>query len=209
MKTILLTIATLFAVSTFAQKNFESDMKKTLTEWNKGNHSSEANFKQLINDYPNEWLPKYYVTFSEVLKTFESKDVDKNEEILSNVKTQIDDLVKNNPLNTEILNLKALYLTAEIVQNPMQKGAIYYPEVLQTYQKSLLLNPTNPRTILGLAEFNINTAKYGGIDDITQDCKNVKKSLALFEAEKPKNNEPKWGKDRAEALLNNECKNVQ
>ncbi|WP_312313710.1 tetratricopeptide repeat protein [Empedobacter brevis] len=209
MKTILLTITTLFAVSTFAQKNFESDMKKTLTEWNKGNHSSEANFKQLINDYPNEWLPKYYVTFSEVLKTFESKDVDKNEEILSNAKTQIDDLVKNNPLNTEILNLKALYLTAEIVHNPMQKGAIYYPEVLQTYQKSLLLNPTNPRTILGLAEFNINTAKYGGIDDITQDCKNVKKSLALFEAEKPKNNEPKWGKDRAEALLNNECKNVQ
>ena len=209
MKTILLTIATLFAVSTFAQKNFESDMNKTLAEWYKGNHSSEANFKQLINDYPNEWLPKYYVTFSEVLKTFESKDVDKNEEILSNVKTQIDDLVKNNPLNTEILNLKALYLTAEIVQKKKKKGAIYYPEVLQTYQKSLLLNPTNPRTVLGLAEFNINTAKYGGIDDITQDCKNVKKSLALFEAEKPKNNEPKWGKDRAEALLNNECKNVQ
>ncbi|MDM1552163.1 hypothetical protein [Empedobacter falsenii] len=124
MKTIFLTIAILFAVSTFAQKNFESDMNKTLTEWNKGNHSFEANFKQLINDYPNEWLPKYYLTFSEVLKTFESKDGDKNEEILSNVKTQIDDLVKNNPLNIEILNLKALYLTAEIVQNPMQNGAI-------------------------------------------------------------------------------------
>ena len=207
MKTIFLTIAILFAVSTFAQKNFESDMNKTLAEWYKGNHSSEANFKQLINDYPNEWLPKYYLTFSEVLKTFESKDVDKNEEILSNAKTQIDDLVKNNPLNVEILNLKALYLTAEIVQNPMQNGAIYYPEVLQIYQKSLALNPSNPRSILGLAEFNINAAKYSGMD-ITQDCKNVKKSLALFDAEKPKNNEPKWRKDRAEALLNNECKNV-
>ena len=207
MKTIFLTIAILFAVSTFAQKNFESDMNKTLAEWYKGNHSSEANFKQLINDYPNEWLPKYYLTFSEVLKTLESKDVDKNEEILSNAKTQIDDLVKNNPLNVEILNLKALYLTAEIVQNPMQNGAIYYPEVLATYQKAKLLNPTNPRTVLGLAEFNINAANYSGMD-IKHDCENVKKSLALFDADKPKKNEPNWGKDRAEALLNNQCKSV-
>ena len=205
MKTIFLTIAILLSVSTFAQKNFESDMNKTLTEWYKGNHSSEANFKQLINDYPNEWLPKYYLTFSEVLKTFESKDVDKNEKILLNAKTQIDDLVKNNPLNVEILNLKALYLTAEIVQNPMQNGAVYYPEVMQTYQKALVLNPTNPRSVLGLAEFNINAAKYSGMD-ITQDCKNVKKSLALFTNEKPKKNEPKWGKERAEELLKNQCK---
>ena len=208
MKTIFFTIATFISISTFAQKNFEAEMSKTLTEWNKGNHSSEVNFKQLVNDYPNEWLPKYYMIMSDILKTFENKDKVNNEKILFNVKIQLNDLVKNNLFNTEILNLKALYLTAEIVQNPMQNGAIYYPEVLDIYQKSLTLNPNNPRTILGLAEFNINAAKYSGMD-ITQDCKNVKKSLALFDAEKPNNNEPKWGKDRAEALLNNECKNVQ
>ncbi|MFV0158563.1 hypothetical protein OBK24_08890 [Empedobacter falsenii] len=208
MKTIFLTIATLFSISAFAQNKFESDLSTILVEWNKGNHSSEANFKQLINDYPNEWLPKYYLSLSEILKTFESIDADYNEKILSQVKIQLDDLLKSNPLNTEILNLKALYLTAEIVQNPMQNGAVYYGEVLQIYQKSLALNPTNPRSVLGLAEFNINSAKYSGMD-ITQDCKNVKKSLALFDAEKPKNNEPKWGKNRAQNLLNNECKTVQ
>lgn len=208
MKTIFLTIATLFSVSTFAQNKFETELNTTLIEWNKGDHSSEANFKQLINDYPNEWLPKYYLTLAEILKTFESKDEDKNEEILTNAKIQVDDLVKSNPLNTEILNLKALYLTAELIQNPMQTGAIYYPEILETYQKSLAINPSNPRSVLGLAEFNINAAKYSGMD-ITQDCKNVKKSLALFDAEQPKMNEPNWGKDRAEMLLNNECKNVQ
>ncbi|MCA4782908.1 hypothetical protein IF125_11690 [Empedobacter stercoris] len=208
MKTIFLTIATLFSISAFAQNKFESDLSTILVEWNKGNHSSEANFKQLINDYPNEWLPKYYLSLSEILKTFESNDADYNEKILSQVKIQLDDLLKINPLNTEILNLKALYLTAEIVQNPMQNGAVYYDKVLQTYQKSLALNPTNPRSVLGLAEFNINSAKYSGMD-ITQDCKNVKKSLALFDAEKPKNNEPKWGKNRAQNLLNNECKTVQ
>lgn len=208
MKTIFLTIATLFSISAFAQNKFESDLSTILVEWNKGNHSSEANFKQLINDYPYEWLPKYYLSLSEILKTFESIDADYNEKILSQIKIQLDDLLKSNPLNTEILNLKALYLTAEIVQNPMQNGAVYYGEVLQIYQKSLALNPTNPRSVLGLAEFNINSAKYSGMD-ITQDCKNVKKSLALFDAEKPKNNEPKWGKNRAQNLLNNQCKTVQ
>ena len=207
MKTIFLTIATLLSVSTFAQKNSETELSKTLTEWNKGNHSSQANFKQLVNDYPNEWLPKYYLALSETLNVFESTDREANDKILTNVKELLEDLETKNPLNTEILNLKALYLTAEIVQNPMQNGAIYYPEVLATYQKAKLLNPINPRTVLGLAEFNINAANYSGMD-IKHDCENVKKSLALFDADKPKKNEPNWGKDRAEALLNNQCKSV-
>ncbi|WP_314242278.1 hypothetical protein [Empedobacter tilapiae] len=71
-----------------------------------------------------------------------------------------------------------------------------------------ILNSNNPRSVLGLAEFNINAAKYSGMD-LTQDCKNVKKSLALFDAEKPKNNDPNWKKVHNVALLNNECKNAQ
>ena len=205
MKTFLLTIATLISVSTFAQKNFDTEMSKSLTEWKQTN--SSANFEQLSKNFPNEWLPKYYLAFSEVLSTFENKNAEENYKNLDEAKTIIEALQADNLMNSEILNLKALYLTAEIVQNPMQNGAIYYPEVLQIYQKSLMLNPSNPRSVLGLAEFHINAAKYSGMD-ITQYCKNVKKSLALFDAEKPKNNEPKWRKDRAEALLNNECKNV-
>ena len=207
MKTIFFTIATFISISTFAQKNFEAEMSKTLTEWNKGNHSSEVNFKQLVNDYPNEWLPKYYLALSETLKTFQSNNKDQNEQILNEVKILVDDLVSKNPLNTEVLNLKALYLTAEIVQNPMVNGGLYYPEVNKLYQKALAINPNNPRSVLGAAEFNINAANYSGAD-ITQDCKNVKKALALFEVDKPKVNEPNWGKDRVEALLNNQCKNL-
>ncbi len=207
MKKILLTIVTLFSVSAFGQNNIDTDLGKTLKVWNNGNHKSEANFKQLVNDYPNEWLPKYYLALSETLKTFQSNNKDQNEQILNEVKILVDDLVSKNPLNTEVLNLKALYLTAEIVQNPMVNGGLYYPEVNKLYQKALAINPNNPRSVLGAAEFNINAANYSGAD-ITQDCKNVKKALALFEVDKPKVNEPNWGKDRVEALLNNQCKNL-
>ena len=205
MKTFLLTIATLISVSTFAQKNFETEMSKSLTEWKQTN--SSANFEQLSKDFPNEWLPKYYLAFSEVLSTFENKNAEENYKNLDEAKTIIEALQADNLMNPEILNLKALYLTAEIVQNPMQKGAENTPIIQQLYAKSLMLNPSNPRSVLGLAEFNINLANYSGAD-ITQDCKNVKKSLALFDADQPKKNEPKWGKDRAESLLNNQCKTI-
>ena len=205
MKTFLLTIATLISVSTFAQKNFETEMSKSLTEWKQTN--SSANFEKLSKDFPNEWLPKYYLVFSEVLSTFENKNAEENYKNLDEAKTIIEALQADNLMNPEILNLKALYLTAEIVQNPMQKGAENTPIIQQLYAKSLMLNPSNPRSVLGLAEFNINLANYSGAD-ITQDCKNVKKSLALFDADQPKKNEPKWGKDRAESLLNNQCKTI-
>ena len=206
MKTFLITIATLISVSTFAQKNFEAEMSKSLIEW-KQNGSSTANFEQLSKDFPKEWLPKYYLAFSEVLSTFENKNAEENYKNLDEAKTIIEALQADNLMNSEILNLKALYLTAEIVQNPMQKGAENTPIIQQLYAKSLMLNPSNPRSVLGLAEFNINLANYSGAD-ITQDCKNVKKSLALFDADQPKKNEPKWGKDRAESLLNNQCKTI-
>ena len=206
MKTFLITIATLISVSAFAQKNFEAEMSKSLIEW-KQNSSSTANFEQLSKDFPKEWLPKYYLAFSEVLSTFENKNAEENYKNLDEAKTIIEALQADNLMNSEILNLKALYLTAEIVQNPMQKGAENTPIIQQLYAKSLMLNPSNPRSVLGLAEFNINLANYSGAD-ITQDCKNVKKSLALFDADQPKKNEPKWGKDRAESLLNNQCKTI-
>jgi hypothetical protein len=205
MKTFLITIVTLFSVSVFAQNNLESDLHQTLIEWNKGNHSSEANFKQLVKQYPYEWLPKYYLAFSETLSVLQSNDKDYNQAKLTDINVLVDDLVRNNPKNAEVFNLKALYLTAEIIQNPMQNGAIFYSEVLDTYQNALSINTNNPRSVLGLAEFNINAAKYNR-KDITQDCESVKKSLALFDAEKKSTTEPRWGKDRAEALLNNQCK---
>ena len=206
MKTFLITIATLISVSTFAQKNFEAEMSKSLIEW-KQNSSSTANFEKLSKDFPKEWLPKYYLAFSEVLSTFENKNIEENYKKLDKAKAIIDELQAENLMNPEILNLKALYLTAEIVQNPMQKGAENTPIIQQLYTKSLVLNPSNPRSVLGSAEFNINLANYSGAN-ITQDCENVKKALVLFDTDQPKKNEPKWGKDRAENLLNNQCKSI-
>lgn len=71
-----------------------------------------------------------------------------------------------------------------------------------------ILNSNNSRSFFGLAEININEPKNIGIG-FTQDCKNVKKILALFDTEKPENNDSNWEKVHNVALLNNECKKVQ
>lgn len=199
MKTIFLSIVSFFSISVLAQNNLENDLNKAL------NSSEKANLVELVKTYPNEWLPKYYLALSDVVSVLEKENKTESSKILDEAKSLINKLESQAPKNVEVLNLKALYLTAEIVQDPLTNGGIYYPEVIETYQKALELNPNNPRSILGLAEFNINAANYIGTD-ITQDCKNVKKSLALFTNEKPKKNEPKWGKERAEELLKNQCK---
>ncbi|WP_413533436.1 hypothetical protein [Empedobacter brevis] len=66
-----------------------------------------------------------------------------------------------------------------------------------------IVNPNNQHSILSCATFNNNVSKYKRMNS-TQDCKNAKKSLALFNAVKPI-----YRKDYEEMLLNNECKNVQ
>jgi tetratricopeptide (TPR) repeat protein len=199
MKTIFLSIVSFLSISVLAQNNLENDLNKAL------NSSEKSNLVELVKNYPNEWLPKYYLALSEVVSVLEKENNNESSKMLDEAKSLINKLENQDPKNVEILNLKALYLTAEIVQDPLTNGGIYYPDVLETYQKALRLNPNNPRSVLGLAEFNINAANYIGTD-ITQDCKNVKKSLALFTNEKPKKNEPKWGKERAEELLKNQCK---
>lgn len=205
MKTIFLSIISLLSITVLAQNTVEKDLNKALVSWEKAEPSSKSNFEELVKTYPNEWLPKYYLALSEVVNVLDNAKKEGNSKALDEAKNLINQLEKQYPKNVEVLNLKALYLTAEIVQDPLTNGGIYYPEVLGTYQKALAINPENPRAILGLAEFNINAADYIGTD-ITQDCKNVKKSLALFTNEKPKKNELKWGKDRAEMLLNDQCK---
>jgi len=206
MKTILITIATLVSATSFAQTNYDQEMIQAFDSWKKGNKAASEEFQKVEKNHQSEWLPKYYTAFTQTLQAFEPGDNLDKQNLIDQAKVIINQLEKMQPNNAEILNLKALNLTAEIVLNPMVNGMILMDDVNSTYAKAILLNPTNPRSILGKAEFNIQAAEFVG-GDITNDCKAVKKALALFETEKVGKFEPNWGKDRAENLMENECKN--
>lgn len=205
MKNLFIIIATCIATISFAQNNFETEMQQAFEHWKSGNEAGLKSFKKIQNNYPTERLPKYYIAFTQTLLSFEKENNMEKENLIDEAKLLIAQLEESFPNHPEILNLKALNLTSEIVLNPMANGMALMEDVNSTYAHALLLEPKNPRTILGQAEFNINAAKFIG-GDIKSSCKNVEKALALFETELVDGFEPSWGKERAKTLLNNDCK---
>lgn len=205
MKTLIFILSTFISSLLFAQNNYETQMHNAFSEWEKGNDSGILAFQKVEKLFPEEKLPKYYLAFTKTLQSFENGSPLEREKLIDDAKLLIVQLEKSYPNQSEILNLKALNLTSEIVLNPMMNGMALMEDVNSTYSHAMLLDPLNPRTILGKAEFNINAAKFVG-GDINSFCKDVEKALVLFETEKVEKFEPSWGKDRAESLLNNECK---
>lgn len=206
MKALIITIATLISGVIFGQSTFDQEMIQAFSAWQKGNKAATTAFQQVLKNNQENWLPKYYVAFTQTLQSFEGSDHHTRQNLIDESRVLINQLEKSNPNNPEILNLKALNLTSEIALNPMANGMALMDDINSIYSKAIVLNPYNPRSIVGKAEFNINASQFVG-GDITNDCKAVKKALALFETEKPSKFEPNWGKDRAENLLKNECKN--
>ena len=206
MRTFIITITTLISGLVFGQSNFDQEMNQAFYAWQNGNQSATVAFKEVMKNNNENWLPKYYVAFTQTLQSFENSDFKIRQDLIDDARVLINQLEKSYPNNPEILNLKALNLTSEIALNPMANGMALMDEINSIYSKAIVLNPTNPRSILGKAEFNINASKFIG-GDITNDCKAVKNALALFGTEKPAKFEPNWGKDRAENLLKTECKN--
>ena len=206
MRTFIITITTLISGLVFGQSNFDQEMNQAFYAWQNGNQSATVAFKEVMKNNNENWLPKYYVAFTQTLQSFENSDFKTRQDLIDDARVLINQLENSYPNNPEILNLKALNLTSEIALNPMANGMALMDEINSIYSKSIVLNPTNPRSILGKAEFNINASKFIG-GDITNDCKAVKNALALFGTEKPAKFEPNWGKDRAENLLKTECKN--
>ena len=205
MKTLFITLSILLSTISFAQNNLNTDLEKALGQWKSNDKETIKSFEKINDQYPNDRLAKYYVAFTKTVNSFEENNPSAKEKLVNDAAQEIDLLIKNYPNDPEILNLKALNLSAEIMLNPMVNGMLLMDDIQSIYSKSILLNPNNPRSILGKAEFNINTAKFIG-GDIAKDCKAVRKAVDLFATEDKNSLEPSWGKERAENLMNNECK---
>lgn len=205
MKTLIITFSLLISVVTFAQNDVNTALENALKHWNHTDLKSIENFDQISIQFPNDRLAQYYSAFTKTVTSFEVKDFLIKEKLVEQASKTIVELEKKYPNDAEILNLKALNLSAEIMLNPMVNGMLLMEDIQSIYAKSILLNPNNPRSILGKAEFNINTAKFIG-GDIAKDCKAVRKAVDLFATENKNTLEPSWGKERAENLMKTECK---
>jgi len=205
MKKLLLILAILTTGFTQAQSQFEKGMTQAFALWKDGKPAeASAMFERIASAEKNSWLPNYYVAFVNTITSFETKDKEKVNALLTKAQNAIDIEMAKDPNNAELLVLQALTYTAWIAFDPMTNGMKLSSKVMELYGKAGVIAPENPRVVYGKAEFEIGGAKFFGTDTKPM-CAQIDKSIELFAKFKPETPfHPKWGLDRA-LTIQKEC----
>ena len=206
MKKLVSIILFLVALSLNAQSDYEKGMQQALQLWGEQKITQSSNlFERIAAAEDDNWLPYYYVALVNTTASFGLKDEKVLKQQLEKAK-QFNDIAKNlSPDNPELLVMEAMINTAWIAFDGQTYGMTLSGENARLYQQAQQLAPENPRVVLSKAEWDMGSARYFG-KDVSPYCKDVERSLALFE--KFESNTPfypQWGQDRA-AQVAEECR---
>lgn len=197
---ILFSFALIFQLSAQDDK-YTSAMKKGLDKLRSGhtyeNYQAAANiFERVASVETEKWQPNYYLSYSNMMmavvkmsageKSFEQY-VDKAEEA-------IEKAMALDEQNSEILAMLGYCYQGKIWSSPMVNGMIYGPKSASTLEKSIKLNPNNPRPyyLLGQNLFYTPEMFGGGMNAAHP---HLKKADELFCNDEPENElSPGWGK---------------
>jgi len=201
MKKLLLVFAIFLTGLSQAQTKFEQGMGQAFGLWKEGKPAeATALFERIAGAEKSSWLPNYYVAFISTISSFETKDKEKVNALLTKAQNAIDIEMAKDPNNPELLVLQALTYTGWIAFDPMTNGMKYSPKVMELYGKAESIAPENPRVVYGKAEFEIGGAKFFGTDTKPM-CAEIDRAITLFAKFKPETPfSPKWGLDRALAI---------
>lgn len=204
-KSIIVGFFGIFTLGVFAQTPYEDGMKKAFALWEQENLLEAANIFQRIASVEKEnWLPSFYAGYLLILTSFDEKDEATLQLQLDKAEALLNAAEKNSPNNAEIILAKALRHTAFINFDGKKYGMSLSMKNNQLYQTALQLAPQNPRVVLSKAEWDMGTARF--FNQSTEPyCKDVERAIALFKTEKdnPEKFYPRWGLERAEAILKN------
>jgi hypothetical protein len=198
MKKVITTIALFVAVISSAQGQFEQGMGKAFQVWREGKNTEASDmFERIAAADKTSWLPNYYVALVNTTASFGTQDKTQVNALLTKAQNALDVEMIKDQNNAELYVMQAMIYTAWIVVDPMTNGMKYSGKTIEMYTKAEALSPENPRAVFGKADFQIQGAKWSGIDTKPL-CKEVDKAIGLFATFKPETPfSPKWGLDRA------------
>ena len=202
----LIVILVLFATTVVtSQTKYEQGMQKAFELW--GTNPSEASqlFERIATAEPDNWLPNYYASQVLILNAFSIKDKEQLTIQLNKAQDLLNQATAISKDNPEIMINQALLHTVWIAFDGATYGMTLSGKVMSLYNQAEALAPNTPRVVLNKAEWEMGSARYFG-QDTTPFCKDVERALELFANFKPESPfHPKWGKERAEEILEN-CK---
>ena len=205
MKKIILLIVVLISTNGVAQSKYEQGMAKAFELWGQQKTSEACQlFERITKAEPEEWLPPYYVATLEILGSFGIKDEATLNSKLKKAQEFLDIAKSLSPNNPEIIINQALLNTAYIAFDGQKYGMTLSGKNAALYSEALKIAPENPRVVLGKAEWDMGSARFFN-QSIEPYCKDVEKSIELFDKEELPKFYPMYGKERAQQVLK-QCK---
>ena len=206
MKKLVTLLIICIGAANVANGQYEKGMQKAFALWGDGKTAEASNlFERIASAEPDNWLPFYYASQVNTVASFGEKDEEKLTQQLEKAQEYVDLAKAISPDNPEILVQQAMVYTAWVAFDGATYGMTLAGKVSALYAKAAVLDPENPRVVFSKAEWDMGSARYFG-GDIAPYCKDVARAIELFDNFKPESEfHPKWGKERAEATLE-QCK---
>jgi hypothetical protein len=161
-----------------------------------------ASFEEIALNYPDQWLPSYHASRILVTSSFEESDGSKSDALLNRAKLSLDKVMKMAPDESEVQVLEALYYIGLMSVDPQVRGQLYYEDVVAAIQKSLSLNPENPRAYFldGMMTSNMPEFMGGGPEAAKPIFLEAAEKFKIYQNEDPF--WPTWGEDLNQNELN-------
>ncbi len=158
-------------------------------------------FEDLAKNHPDQWLPSYYACRILITSSFEESGAEKSDALLDRSKTLLNNIMELVPEESEAHVLESLYYIGMMSVDPMTRGQLYFQDALDAIEKSLRLNPENPRAhfMNGMMTLNMPDFMGGGPGPAKPIFLEAAEKFKTFQSEDPF--WPVWGEDLVEAEL--------
>ena len=211
MKTITITLGLLISILSFGTNNgYNQAMGAALNQFKSA--KTVEDFKETANSFhrisgmaKEEWLPKYYHAQCYILMSFVDHNADAitKDQYLDEAELSINSILVSHPGNDEAFALQSFMYTGRLVIDPMTRGREFSIKSGTSIQKSLAINPTNPRALYLQLSNEVGAASFFGKDPIIY-CERIQALLANWESyNKSPEMHPKWGKSQVAGLAKN------
>ena len=207
MKKIIAAIAILATISVNAQTKYEAAMKKSLIQMDSAkttadHQAASASFERIGDAEKTQWLPYYYAVLALTTAGWMDSNLDKdqNAEKIKSLCDKADALTTDNADKAEILTLRNMTATQQMLVDPQGRFMSYGMEAGKYLQQALKLNPENPRAyyLQGASLFG-TPEQFGGGKAKAKPV--FEKAADLYKSEQPKPLYPHWGQERNQEML--------
>jgi hypothetical protein len=222
MKQVLLAAAVIISVAAHAQSSkYEDAMKKNLALFDSAKSSADleniaAGFQRIGDAEKTQWLPYYWqglVLASIGWKYFPDPQgvtaikVDNLSQTIDDLASRInaaadkaDAAATDNNSKSEILTLRYMALTQQMIVDPQSRYMTYGAQAGQALEKAIQLNPNNPRAYYLQAMGIYGTPEqYGGGKAPAKPL--FQKAVDFGKAEQVQPLYPHWSLEQSEKML--------